>query len=178
MSNFIDPERPEFACPSFHGESVWRASSNSGPGRFPSVLLSQLSSPVLTSHLAVGFHSGCSCLIVALVLAATMLFLKPLVLASLTISVPWPPVYIWPSRFLTQTECIFQIGEILCLVSSVLYTFLWVNVRVSHDCVPRDNGSLRRSGFGFWSKEDASRKQIICLSNPSVKPQGFGEKKF
>ena len=88
MSNCIDPERPEFLCPSFHGESVWRASANSGPGRFLSVLLSQLVSPVLTSHLAVGFHSECSCLSVVLVLVATMPFLEPLMLASLTISVP------------------------------------------------------------------------------------------
>ena len=75
-------------------------------------------------------------------------------------------------------ECTFQIAEAPCLVSSVHYTFLWVKVRVSHDCVPTDNGSLRRSGLGFWSKEDASRKQVICRSSPSVKPHGFGEKKF
>lgn len=140
-------------------------------GRFLSTL-SHLVSPALTSLLAVGFLSG-------------WMFLpqcSPGACGHHAVSGPPDTGFLdhisalTTSLYLTfwtfDPECTLQIGGAPCLASSVLYPFLWVKVSVSHDCVPRDNGSLRRSALGFWSKE------VICLSNPSVKPQEFGEKKF
>lgn len=45
------------------------------------------------------------------------------------------------------------------------------------ECFPgTDNRFLRMSMLGVWGEEDASRKHIIHLSIPYMRPHGFGEK--